>query len=113
MSVESSFGRLVRERRRVLDLTQDELARRVGCATITIRKIESDELRPSVQIAERLAMALALPIDDRAAFVRLARAVRPGEKPDTPPTRTPAPMPTGPRLPVPRRWPSRQRPPPR
>ena len=77
MSTEESFGRMVRERRRALDLTQEELARRVGCAAITIRKIEADDLRPSVQIAERLAMALAVPLDDRAEFVRRARAVRP------------------------------------
>ncbi len=72
-----SFGNFVRQRRRELDLTQEELARRVGCAAITLRKIESDDLRPSVQIAERLAMALAIPLDDRADFVRRARAVQP------------------------------------
>ena len=72
-----SFGRFVRQRRRELDLTQEELARRVGCAAITIRKIEAEDARPSVQIAERLAMALAILLDDRAEFVRRARAIRP------------------------------------
>ncbi len=72
-----SFGSFVRQRRREMDLTQEELARRVGCAAITLRKIEADDLRPSVQIAERLAMALAIPLDDRADFVRRARAVQP------------------------------------
>lgn len=72
-----SFGNFVRQRRRELDLTQDELARRVGCAAITLRKIESEDLRPSVQIAERLAMALAILLDERAEFVRRARAVQP------------------------------------
>ena len=76
MSQESSFGQLVRQRRRELDLTQEELARRVGCAAITIRKIEGDDARPSIQIAERLAMALAIPLDDRAEFVRRARETR-------------------------------------
>ena len=74
---QASFGGFVRQRRRELDLTQDELARRVGCAAITLRKIEADDLRASVQIAERLAMALAIPLDERAEFVRRARAVRP------------------------------------
>jgi WD40 repeat protein/transcriptional regulator with XRE-family HTH domain len=60
-----------------MDLTQEELARRVGCAAITLRKIEADDLRASVQIAERLAMALAIPLDERAEFVRWARSVRP------------------------------------
>lgn len=77
MNPEISFGSFVRQRRREMDLTQEELARRVGCAAITLRKIEADDLRPSVQIAERLAMALAIPLDDRAEFVRRARAVHP------------------------------------
>ena len=89
MAHEESFGRMVRERRRALDLTQEELARRVGCAAVTIRKIEYDEIRASVQIAERLAMALAIPLDDRAEFVRQARAVRP----DRVQAPTPTPMP--------------------
>ncbi|MBM2847990.1 MAG: transcriptional regulator, family, partial [Anaerolineales bacterium] len=91
MSNEESFGRMVRERRRTLDLTQEELARRVGCAAVTIRKIEYNEIRPSQQIAERLAMALAIPLDDRAEFVRQARAVRPDRVPA--PTVTPSPKP--------------------
>jgi transcriptional regulator with XRE-family HTH domain len=57
-----------------LGLTQAELARRVSCAAITIRKIEADALRPSVQIAERLAMALNIPEEEHLAFIRLARA---------------------------------------
>src|SRR5687767_4320702 len=77
MNQASSFGAFVRQRRRELDLTQDELARRVGCAAITLRKIEADDLRASVQIAERLAMALAIPLEERSEFVRRARAVRP------------------------------------
>ncbi|HMQ35035.1 MAG TPA: helix-turn-helix domain-containing protein [Chloroflexaceae bacterium] len=43
---ELPFGRQVRERRRALDLTQEELARRVACAAITVRKIEADAMRP-------------------------------------------------------------------
>ena len=44
MNQASSFGGFVRQRRRELDLTQDELARRVGCAAITLRKIEAEPL---------------------------------------------------------------------
>jgi WD40 repeat protein/serine/threonine protein kinase/DNA-binding XRE family transcriptional regulator len=89
MSGEQSFGQLVKTRRRELGLTQDELARRVGCAPVTIRKIEYDDLRPSVQIAERLAMALTIPLEERAAFVRLAREER---AQFIEPTPTPAPL---------------------
>lgn len=77
MSQEQSFGAYVRQHRREIDLTQEELARRVGCAAITLRKIEADDLRASVQIAERLAMALSIPLEERAEFVRWARSVRP------------------------------------
>jgi transcriptional regulator with XRE-family HTH domain len=73
MSDETSFGRWLQRRRKALDLTQGELARRVGCAVETLRKIEADARRPSRQIAERLADALELPKAEDAAFVRAAR----------------------------------------
>jgi transcriptional regulator with XRE-family HTH domain len=77
MDPAASFGQIVRERRQSLGLTQAELARRVGCAIVTVRKVETDALRPSVQIAERLALALHIPEAEQIAFVRLARAARP------------------------------------
>ncbi len=70
----SSFGYWLRRRRKALDLTQDELARQIGCAIGTLKKIETDERRPSRQLAERLADCLALPAAERAAFVKAARA---------------------------------------
>jgi peptide/nickel transport system substrate-binding protein len=75
VDVEIPFGRWLKLRRKSLDLTQQELARRVGCATVTIRKFESGEIRPSRQIAERLAAQLALPSDEQATFVRFARGM--------------------------------------
>lgn len=92
MNQELSFGGIVKEHRRGRDLTQAELARRVGCAAITIRKVEADALRPSQQIAERLAMALGIPLGDRAAFIRLARTASLVEA-------SPSPLPTPPVLP--------------
>ncbi len=74
MTEKPSFGQLVKAHRQELGLSQDELARRVGCAPVTLRKIEENDLRPSVQVAERLAMALAIPLEERAEFVRIARA---------------------------------------
>lgn len=84
MKPDNAFGQAVRQHRRSLDLTQEELARRVGCAPVTLRKIEYGDLCPSQQIAERLAMALAIPLDERAEFVRQARAVQPGVAPESP-----------------------------
>jgi predicted ATPase/transcriptional regulator with XRE-family HTH domain len=73
MDPNRSFGSWLKYRRRVLGLTQAELARRVGYVAVTIRKIEADELRPSVQAAEMLAAALAIAPTERAAFIRFAR----------------------------------------
>ncbi len=70
----TSFGRLLRARRRALDLTQQELAKRVRYSVITIRKVEADERRPSRQLAEQLAVVLDIPTDERPAFVASARA---------------------------------------
>ena len=39
----------------MLDLTRDKLAWLVGCSFETIKKIESSDLKPSVQLAELLA----------------------------------------------------------
>lgn len=89
MSTEQSFGSVAKNRRRELGLTQEELARRVGCAPITLRKIEADDLRPSVQIAERIAMALNIPLEERAAFVKLARMERVFEEPSVTPMPAP------------------------
>ena len=68
-----SFGAWLKRRRKALDLTQDELARLVGCSVVSIRKFESDTQRPSRQLAERLAARLQLPPEEHASFVRYAR----------------------------------------
>ena len=69
-----SFGDWLRRRRRALDLTQGELAREVGCSLGAIRKLEADERRPSPPMAARLAQVLRIPVADRDAFLRVARA---------------------------------------
>ena len=70
----ASFGTWLKHRRKALDLTQAELARRVGCATVTIHKIEADGLRPSRPMAEQLAEALEIPPTGRARFLQAARS---------------------------------------
>ncbi len=69
----SSLNISIKQRRRTLDLTQEDLADCVGCSTITIQKIELGERRPSRQVAQRLAECLKLPADQHEAFVRFAR----------------------------------------
>ncbi len=73
---EAVFGLWLRRRRKALDLTQNALAQQVGCSLATIQKIESDERRPSRQIAELLARVLEIPQADREMFLKVARRER-------------------------------------
>lgn len=68
-----SFGDWVRRRRKTLDLSRAGLAQEVGCAVVTIKKIEQDERRPSQQMAQLLAEHLAIPKAIREDFMRMAR----------------------------------------
>jgi predicted ATPase/transcriptional regulator with XRE-family HTH domain len=68
-----SFGAWLRQRRRELDLTQAELAARLFCAKGTVRRLEADDLRPSKQLAEQMAAVLAVPAEQRTAFIAFAR----------------------------------------
>jgi predicted ATPase/transcriptional regulator with XRE-family HTH domain len=68
-----TFGRWLKLRRRGLGLTQAQLGQQIGYAGESIRKVEADELRPSRQMAEKLATALEITPDERAAFIRFAR----------------------------------------
>jgi predicted ATPase/transcriptional regulator with XRE-family HTH domain len=72
-----SFGAWLRRRRKAFDWTQAALADRIGCSAAMIRKIEASERKPSQQLAELLAAALAIPDRDRARFVHAARQERP------------------------------------
>jgi predicted ATPase/DNA-binding CsgD family transcriptional regulator/transcriptional regulator with XRE-family HTH domain len=105
MADRTLFGRWLRSRRKALDLTQEALAERVGCAVTTVRKIEAGVLRPSRLLAELLADQVALPATERAAFLSAARAqlaadrgnaaVQPGVLETQPPNHTtnlPAPL---------------------
>ena len=75
MDAEVSFGAWVSKRRRVLDLTREELAQCVGCSVSGLRKIENDERRPSRQVAELLARCLEIPPAELPTFVKVARGV--------------------------------------
>jgi tetratricopeptide (TPR) repeat protein/transcriptional regulator with XRE-family HTH domain len=88
-----SFGAWVRRRRKTLDLTQAALADRVGCAEVTIRKLEGDVFRPSRGIAERLADCLNVPPHERTRFLQVARGERSVDHLPTPTTLTSVPSP--------------------
>src|SRR5512140_3198431 len=73
MSQEVAFNHWLKIRRTALDLTQWDLAERVGCSREAIQKIESGTRRPSKQIAELLIACLNIPTEERPNFVRWAR----------------------------------------
>jgi transcriptional regulator with XRE-family HTH domain len=68
-----TFGNDIRQRREYLGLTRERLAHKIGCAAVTIYKIEINERRPSIQIAELLARHLDVPEADIEAFIKHAR----------------------------------------
>ncbi len=67
------FGSWLKRRRRLLDLTQEDLAQRAHCSVNTVRKIESGDLTPSRQLALSMARALDLDPAHDQAFVQLVR----------------------------------------
>jgi len=70
-----SFGGWIQSRRQAMNLTRAVLAEKVGCAVVTIKKIERDERKPSRQMAELLAEHLLIPRIDRDVFMRMAREI--------------------------------------
>ena len=58
MNATQSFGEWLRHRRRELDLTQEALARQVGCARVTIRKLRSGRDAP-FQTTGRITSSLS------------------------------------------------------
>ncbi len=96
-----SFGHWLARHRKALRLSRVELARRVSCATVTLRKIEEDARRPALELAHRLADQLQIAAELRELFVQVARGERPVEalrsalvpdaafEPDAPRTATP------------------------
>ncbi|HUH95903.1 MAG TPA: helix-turn-helix domain-containing protein [Anaerolineales bacterium] len=75
-----SFGKWLKRRRREFDLTQAQLAQRVGCSAAAIRKIEADERKPSQQLAELLAKELHVAGAEKEVFVQFARHIVPQER---------------------------------
>ena len=70
---EVSFGEWLKRRRKAVGLTQEQLAQQLNCSTITLRKIEAEERRPSAQIVERLADIFNIPPNEQTKFLRYAR----------------------------------------
>lgn len=72
MSTSESFGQWLKQRRKAMGFTQQEIAKRINYAVPTLRKIESDDYLLSRQAAEMLAAALEIAPADSEAFIRFA-----------------------------------------
>jgi len=55
-----TFGQMIRDRRRQLDLTQEEVARRISTSTPYVGHLESGKRHPSDKIVTRLADVLGI-----------------------------------------------------
>lgn len=70
---EVSFGEWLKHQRMGKGLTREQLAHQIGCAAITLRKIEAEERRPSVQIVERLIEIFNIPPNEKTDFMSFSR----------------------------------------
>src|SRR5215510_16054352 len=70
-----SFGEWLRQKRRMRDLTQQEFADQVGCARITLRRLESGALKPSKELASILIGKLGVPQAEHETWLRFARGL--------------------------------------
>ncbi len=86
MEEQQTFGQWLRYRRRQLDLTQEALGRQSGCAQVTIRKIESDLLKPSRELARLLIEHLGVPPDEHSLYIDFARSGKTPSKSPSPRT---------------------------
>src|SRR5919204_1161313 len=69
----TGLGALLRRHRLAAGLTQEALAERAGLGTRTVQNLEEGRHRPHRETAERLAAALGLGGDQRAAFEAATR----------------------------------------
>ncbi len=56
--ISKKLGTVIRERRKALGITAEELAKRVGIDRTFVSKIENDKLLPSSRVLERIAKIL-------------------------------------------------------
>jgi transcriptional regulator with XRE-family HTH domain len=83
---ERGFGQMIRDRRRQLDLTQQDVAQRIKTSTPYVGHLESGKRHPSQKVVSRLAEVLGL--EQRELFflanpgaLEMLRADRAGKRP--------------------------------
>src|SRR5262245_13164941 len=68
-----TFGGWLKQWRKELGITQEDLAERINCSLGALRKLEADERRPSGQLASLIAGYLRIPPAEHEAFITFAR----------------------------------------
>jgi non-specific serine/threonine protein kinase len=98
MQEEISFGIWLRKQRRALDLTRQAFAHQVGCAEVTLRRIEAGTLKPSRELAGLILEKLGVSELERSQWISFARGnsgfPRPATAANKPITNLPAPLTT-------------------
>ncbi len=89
MQEEISFGVWLRRQRRTLDLSRKAFASQVGCAEVTLRRIEAGTLKPSKELASILVEKLGIPESERSQWISFARGITGFPLPLTQPTEEP------------------------
>ena len=75
MQEEITFGAWLRKQRRALDLSRRAFADQVGCAQITLRRIEAGALKPSKELANILLENIGIPETARSQWISFARGL--------------------------------------
>ena len=75
MAEEISFGVWLRKQRRALDLSRQAFANQVGCAEVTLRRIEAGTLKPSRELANILLEKLGISEIELPQWISFARGL--------------------------------------
>jgi predicted ATPase/DNA-binding XRE family transcriptional regulator len=75
MQEEISFGNWLRKQRRALDLTRQVFADQVGCAEVTLRRIEAGTLKPSKELTQSILEKLGIPKTEWSLWISFARGL--------------------------------------
>src|SRR5512134_2253819 len=75
MQEQLSFGTWLRKQRRALDLSRQAFADQVGCAEVTLRRIEAGTLKPSKELASILLEKLGAPKAEWPQWIAFARGI--------------------------------------
>jgi non-specific serine/threonine protein kinase len=75
MQEEISFGVWLHQQRRALDFSLRAFAEQVGCAEVTLRRIEAGTLKPSKELASILLEKLGIPESERLQWISFARGL--------------------------------------